>query len=218
MKVAGTTTEVFFKKYCIDPNKISLFESQLQQNKSNDNFKFPSESQYGIVNNGGNYGITYPQFNKPHMTCEEIIRGIEADDRLGEEIWEEYTKITNVRNPWDLVVSRFHWELKKDKPNWVKTIGFEKFVKHQATLDNAKSNRKIWTYKNQFDFEYIRFENLEEDILKVCKKVGINVKNVNLENYKQISRKPYQEYYNEETKRIVGKAYKKEIELFNYKF
>ena len=41
MKVAGTTTEVFFKKYCIDPNKISLFESQLQQNKSNDNFKFP---------------------------------------------------------------------------------------------------------------------------------------------------------------------------------
>ena len=219
MKVAGTTTEVFFKKYCIDPNKIPLFEKQLQQNKLDIDFHFPSEPQYGIINNGHNGDITYPQFNKPHMTCEEIIRAIGDDDRLREEIWEEYIKITNVRNPWDLLVSMWHWEKrKKNNSIWAQKVDFKEYAKHHWIISNLKKNQKIWAYQDKYNFEYIRFENLEEDILKVCKKIGINVTNLHLGNFKKINRKPYQEYYDEETKKIVGEVYKKEIDLFKYKF
>lgn len=208
-KVAGTTTEVFFKKYCINPDNIPLFEEQLKQNDNNITFKYTTEPQYGIITNGKDGDINDP-FYKPHMNCDEVIKGV------GFDIWDNYTKITNIRNPWDLAVSMFHWRLRKF-PKW-EQIGFQGFLESKDIQHNMRGNSKVWSYQNQFNFEYIKFESLEEDILKVCKKLEIPTPNFILGNYKKINRKPYQEYYNEITKELVGKIYKKEIEFFNYKF
>jgi hypothetical protein len=43
-----------------------------------------------------------------HMTAAEVR------DRLGAEDWERYRKITALRNPFDLAVSRYHWKLARD--------------------------------------------------------------------------------------------------------
>lgn len=206
-KVAGTSTEVFLKKYCINPNKISLFENQLQHNKNKISFKFPTESQYGIITNG----IGEDTNNSPlitHATCEDIIK------EVGNDIWDNYIKITNIRNPWDLAVSMFHWKSKLNNSN----TNFDDFINQSWVQGDLRGNKKIWSYQGQFDFEYIRFENLEEDILKVCEKLNIPVTNINLGHYKKMDRKPYQEYYDEKTKKIIEAVYKKEIEFFNYKF
>ena len=209
-KVAGTSTEVFFKKFCIDPKLIPQFESELELNESSVTFKFPTTSKFGLITNGRDlYKETGIWIS--HMTSKDIKK------EIGNNIWDSYTKIANVRNPWDIAVSMFHWRI-KNYPIWEQR-GFEAFVKNKNIQNNLVNNRNIWSLNNKFTFEYIRFENMEEDILKICSKLGLKVKNMNLGHYKKVlNRKPYQDYYNEETKNIIRKLFIPEINYFGYKF
>jgi len=73
--------------------------------------------------------------------------------------------------------------------------------------------------KSCIDF-YIRFEFLEEDLQKVCKKLNIEYDINKLLKFKSNFRKDkdYRKYYDEELKQIVYDKHKKEFELFGYKF
>ena len=68
----------------------------------------------------------------------------------------------------------------------------------------------------------IRYENLEEDIIKVCEKLGIEKYDLQLlPKYKSNTRPKdngYREYYDDETKKLVFDKHKKEFEKFGYEF
>ena len=73
-----------------------------------------------------------------------------------------------------------------------------------------------------------KVENLENDWRQVCQKIGLPEVNLPVLNTRQ-GWKPeetkfikdqyyYQEFYNKDTKEKIGERYKKDIELFDYKF
>ena len=63
-----------------------------------------------------------------------------------------------------------------------------------------------------------RFENLEKDYKKLCKKIGIK-KPPKIPHKKKSRRKvDYREYYNEETKMLVKERYKEDLRLFGHGF
>ena len=209
-KTAGTSVEIFLQKYCIDPNKIKDFNKLVKSNKNVLNLKGKEiESKYGII---GSRGIGMRKKNKiwyNHKSAKDI------KNEIGEDLFNNYLKICNVRNPYDLAVSMYEW---KKSQNNIKE-SFSEFLLNTKWQDKLKSNIGIWSIDGKYKFEYIRFENLEEDILKVFKKLNIKKDSINLQHYKKTNRLPYQEYYkNQESIDIVSRIYKKEIELFNYKF
>ena len=61
-----------------------------------------------------------------------------------------------------------------------------------------------------------RFENLKKDFDIVCQKLSL--KNVELCHKNKSSKKPYQEYFDQETIDLVADSYKKDIDYFGYKF
>lgn len=63
-----------------------------------------------------------------------------------------------------------------------------------------------------------RFENLNQDHKKVMKKIGIENPPKLSHSRKSRNDRNYKKYYDEETKRIVDEIYKKDIEMFGYKF
>ena len=66
---------------------------------------------------------------------------------------------------------------------------------------------------------YIRFENLEGDLEKVCHSVGLQFGKIS--RFKSLQRKlplHYTEYYDNMTKKIVEEKFKTSIDKFKYYF
>ena len=141
-------------------------------------------------------------------------------------IFDNYFKFTFVRNPWDRVVSFYHYQIKR---NWDfypfnETISFDNFVKNwlrhmrgQTSLATHPCYAWISDKDDNLLVDFIgRFENFQEDFNVVCDKIGIAKKQLPHQN--KSKHKHYTEYYDDETKQIVAEKYAKDIEYFGYKF
>ena len=62
-----------------------------------------------------------------------------------------------------------------------------------------------------------RYENLEEDFLKVQWEIGIR-EPIELPHYNPGDHRPYQEYYDDKTRGMVAEMYKEDIERYEYTF
>ena len=150
--------------------------------------------------------------------------------------FDEYFKFSVVRNPWDRLVSVFHFlninnestelvaprtrnrlfnrHIKKYKGN------FKDFVRG-VDIDQILHTREQYSFvcNDKYDIELnfiCKLENLQEDFDTICDKIKIPPQQLPHKN--KSKHKHYSEYYDEETKSIVAEKYAKDIEYFGYKF
>ena len=157
------------------------------------------------------------------------------ESELGSGI-KSYFVFSVVRNPWDRMVSYWKYRQgKKQAPIDGKLSDFTDWINFVFSLDLNNLTNKV-RKKNipffraaidtQFNFlknkqgciglDVIKFENLQNDFNKICKK--INIDQLSLPHKNKTKHKHYTEYYDDETREIVAKRYKKDIEIFNYSF
>lgn len=132
--------------------------------------------------------------------------------------WSEYYKFTVERNPWDKVVSRYHW-YNAERPKKARG-SFEEFI----------FGKKKFFFKNDWDLyandqplvdNVLRYENLNNDFKDVCRILNLPYNNeLNHTKLKSQYRNKadYRSHYTEKTKAEVYKHYKGTIDYFNYKF
>ncbi len=157
------------------------------------------------------------------------------------EKFKNYFTFSFVRNPWDLVVSRYHWS-RYQKVNGVPLLPsatFHDFVSRLELLHQDLRNYREdldgpqWIYlqslrsqlnrisiDGQIAVNFIgRFETLSEDWGKVAK-VHLALP----ETYKKLphvfrsKRDDYRSYYNTYTKQVVSNWFAKDIDAFQYTF
>tara|TARA_R110002051_G_scaffold11260_1_gene41206 strand:- start:773 stop:2194 length:1422 start_codon:yes stop_codon:yes gene_type:complete len=127
---------------------------------------------------------------------------------------KDYFCFTFVRNPWDLLVSKYFYFRRR-----YTRVSFKEMI---TRMDDSKMWPRHRLSINQSDFinsnmDYVgRFENLESDFKKICTTLNLNPPK--LEHLNTTNHKPYWEYYDEETRGIVARRYEKDIETFGYKF
>lgn len=156
------------------------------------------------------FGIIGPRLDgkTKYWSSHKSARAIKRD--LGDEMFDKYLKFCVIRNPYDKMISSYYWnKSKKSFKDYVKQINV-------VNLDfYSIDGNSVCDY-------YIRFENLEEDIIKLCEKLGIEDYDIKkLPKHKSTTRtnkSHYSTFYDEETKQIVYEKHKKEFELFGYKF
>ena len=160
-----------------------------------------------------------------HITMKEVKRCFFTDSQYK---WGEYFRFTTLRNPWDLMVSFYHYgtpdakgyyrwnpeynpESKKiDFKNWIK--GIPKFrnefsIKHFAF--NGDGTKRLAN-------KIIKIENLNAQMKKVCRKLGLPYRPIAKTNITK--HKHYREYYDKKTRDVVLNLMKFDVDLGNYEF
>jgi len=109
-----------------------------------------------------------------HMSAKKVI------DNVGWDLWDAYYKFTTIRNPFDKMVSAFFWSEKEAKhyPHSRQIEAFRCWLDYDSLINDSVSR---WVFdRNKYvlgndvcvDF-FIRYENLEQDLMCVCKKLDV---------------------------------------------
>lgn len=147
-------------------------------------------------------------------------------EEVGIETWKRLFTFTIVRNPWDKVVSHYHYRTQVNG-QIVDGISFKDWVRETYGNQNHKYYENPKMFMPQVDWisdgsrriivDFImRFENLENDFRHLCNQLGRH--QVNLPHVKATVHRPYQYYYDKKTKMIVYDWFREDINRFRYKF
>lgn len=162
----------------------------------------------------------YENFHDKHWTLTDWQK------ELNNETIKEYFKFSFVRNPWDLIVSKYRADwYNSNRPGWGGRIGMQsgkslKFFLSKYSPAKHENGDTFFDFFNSEEMDFIgRFENRKDDLEFISNKIGIKI------NSKKLFRMPsaklekhYTEYYNEQTREIIAEKYAREIEYFGYKF
>lgn len=168
MKVAGTSLEIALSKYC-GPGDILTPFGQTDEAKRAAlgyqqacNYRLP----YGELGAKGWLRLLWhrqrPRRIFSHATAAEV-RAL-----VGATVWDSYTKLSVVRNPYDYAISRYYWEARLGP-----LPPFRQWL--LETPEILLTNRRITHIDghNQADV-MIRYEALAEDLATASRQLGLD--------------------------------------------
>ena len=171
-----------------------------------------------------------------HAKAEHIKKYVKAKK------WKNYFKFCFIRNPYSHAFSSFVWDESRFQYNKYKVPYIHKkgLTKKKLNLNLKKIDKKnsiktkdisdrsflfpgsqIYTINDKIAVDYIgKFEILEKELKKISKIIGLpkpkfKISYFNKKNDYNIDKS---KFFDEENKRLVRKIWKKEFEVFNYKF
>jgi len=220
LKTAGTSVEVYFEPYCF-PEGEWIF--------SHDCDEYVSET--GIVGCRGRKRSDETWFN--HMSAKAIKK------QLGNTLWRDYFKFCVIRNPFDKLVSAFHfYEYRFDQhqerfPRARRLNGqqaqFLDAIRNKSPIERFRlwiewggglSDRKTYLINGKLCMDYfIRFESLQADIQEVCNRLDIPFEPEKIMQLKSGTRPEeycLDDYYDAKTIAIVSQQYDLELKHFGY--
>ena len=158
--------------------------------------------------------------------------------RSAPELLKKYPRrpyvFTFVRNPWDRVVSAFFYLNqgggnlcdKWDRHQYLRAFrgNFARFVRSSfpagrilRQMHFRPQHQWVSDGSGQLITDFVgKYERLEQDLRELSGRLDIRFNNPPLINESEHDH--YREYYDEVTKDIVADAYRKDIELFDYRF
>ena len=149
------------------------------------------------------------------------IGAAQIRNRLGRATWDSYFKFCFERNPWDKMVSRFHWDNRGKTP----PLTWDEFL----AKGEFRSDVGLYTINGALAVDFVgRYEHLEEDLNEALTRVGITDK-LELPRAKgghrpsnqdgpKKDKADFHDYYKDGDREIVARAFAREIELFDYEF
>ena len=145
--------------------------------------------------------------------------------------WNKCFKFAFIRNPWELMVSSYHWwltyaeifpALHKDVAQIREMGSFSVFSRSEfgGSMLNEHHGRDLTeriSDLNEIIVDFVgRYENLNEDWSKICRTLQVPALPLGREN--QVVRQDYRVFYDDESRELVADRFARTIELFGYRF
>ncbi|NPD19373.1 hypothetical protein HNS34_08050 [Rhodophyticola sp. DY48A3-103] len=199
-KTASTAAENALVPFCLAPGTDPTIRP------------LPRETEHGIISTGGNHGDDC--WGGPHAPVKRIRAA------LGEELFDRYSKIAMVRNPFDKTVSAFFWRSKGhdvvlDISGLSRSQLVSKFREFVQTTGGDIRTRPGFHVdyeathlgNQQVIDHWVRSEFLEDDMRRVCASCSMEPMELRVGKSKTASRSgdrmPIADWYDRSTADIV---------------
>ncbi|MEO0508496.1 MAG: sulfotransferase family 2 domain-containing protein [Verrucomicrobiota bacterium] len=165
------------------------------------------------------------------IACPEHIDYKTLRSVVGDQGMSQFLIVGATRNPWDRMVSAYSFYNSGRVVGRVsagKQLGFKAIINVVLAKIlpfrfwiRIKPYRSCMSYlrdeSGQMRADYvIRFEEYTHDLKSLCRRLGVEFKapvHIN-----KSDRKCYRDYYTDSTRRLVGKRFRDDIEMFKYEF
>jgi len=137
--------------------------------------------------------------------------------RMPNDVFDRLFKFGFVRNPWDLLPSLYRFILKNKahkRHGIVSKMRFGEFIEYAAAKNIADQKRLIAASNGEHLLDFVgRFERLAEDYQFVSQQIGLKL---SLPHLNRTEGKSLSEYYDAQSIRTVQKAYRGDLDAFDY--
>lgn len=216
IRTASSSVEAYFEPACREKDLTQFGVHKTEE-----------DSAAGIVGSCGS--------DQRHIRWYDHMSASEIKQNLPDEQWNEYFKFCTIRNPFDKLVSAYHfydWLIENTK-GWKKAkLIFAHGLIPRRDKNEIKRFRQwlAWTrwFTDQqhymidgkicLDF-FIRYESLLKDIQTVCNKVNYPFDTEKLPRFNSQSRsrsRKLAEYYDSQAIERVRNRFRFELEYFEY--
>ena len=214
-KTAGTSIEVFLSKYCAPTDILTPIEPPVEGHQPRNYLGFinpipeilerPAKF-FSVLR----HSITSREKFYRHMPAFEVQKRIPYD------VWNSYFKFCVERNPWDKVLSHYYMHAAREGGS----LSLDQYLARSRFPFNS------FRYTNRAGTRIIvdrilHYENLIRELGEVFSQLNIPFEGtlgVQAKSEFRTDRRPYQQIFNDEQRRIVEKAFAKEVELHRYRF
>lgn len=146
----------------------------------------------------------------------------------GPDLWDSKFSFAFVRNPYDRIVSQYHYRVKTRQDSLHETpLTFEQWVSkyYGPGSEKERADRLFfltqteWVYdeNGKLLVDYVgRFENLHQDFQHICKRLSKSPPP--LPHVNKSSHETYKSYFDDDTYELVTRVFKDDIVNFGYEF
>jgi hypothetical protein len=214
-KTAGTSIEVFLSKHCGPADVLTPIDPPVEghQPRNYQGFINPIPEIFERP------GKLFYALRRSMTSREKFYRhmpALEVRKRVPRDVWNGYFKFCVERNPWDKVLSHYHMHAAREGGS----LSLDEYLARSRFPVNyfrytGRAGRKIIVDR------ILRYENLITELGEVFSQLKIPFEGtlgVQAKSEYRTDRRPYREVFSDSQRRIVEKAFAKEIELHSYHF
>jgi hypothetical protein len=214
-KTAGTSIEVFLSNLCGPQDIVTPIVPPVDGHQPR-NYEGLINPIPEILERPGKFFSVLRHTMTSHKKFYNHMPAREVKQRVSANIWNDYFKFCVERNPWDKVLSHYYMHATRENG----ALSLEEYLARGRFPINDfrytdRSRRKVIVDR------VIRYENLLEDLGEVFDRLNIPFNGalpVAAKSEYRSDRRPYSQVFNDEQRRVIEKAFAREIELHGYQF
>jgi hypothetical protein len=196
-KTAGASVRDALAPFADEPEKVAVNRAL---------------ARFGIKTN--RCGPLHWRRARSHATAAQLRRVFPR------QVFDEYVKFAFVRNPWDLLVSYFHYICSRDHHHRSRKVqrldGFENYVRYEIQRNKISQSQFVVGSDGQQLVDFVgRFESLADDFQTICRHLQIET---SMHRTNTSRHKDYRSYYSDETAQMVADHWHDDIRRFGYSF
>jgi hypothetical protein len=214
-KTAGTSIEVFLSRQCSSTDVATPIEPPIEGHRplNYEGFINPIPE---ILERPGKFLSALQHSIASREKFYRHMPAFEVQNRVPRDVWNSYFKFCVERNPWDKVLSHYYMHAAREGGS----LSLDEY------LDRRRFPINYFRYTDRAGTKIIvdrilRYENLLTELGEVFAQLKIPFEGtlgVQAKSEYRTDRRPYQEVFSNKQRRIVEKAFAKEIELHGYRF
>lgn len=213
-KTAGTSIEIFLSKHCGENDIVTPFGAPAEGHVPRNYKGLWNPIPEMLLSKGRDRLRVLSRLLKRRKFYNHIAAKF-VRTMVPKDIWNGYFKFCVDRNPWDKTLSHYHMikQWKGGQLSFERYIRRGKFALNFPMYTDSRGNLLV--------DRVVKYESLTAELAQIFQQLGIPFEGslgVKAKSEYRKDRTPYQQVFKDDQRKIIERAFRREIEMHGYDF